>query len=205
VNIGPLKSLAAGFSGATVLIWTCNAITLANVETRWLAASILTIALISFSSIISLRLKKKRNITANAEQAEKWRKLVFALQGAVLACWIFDLTTTFYAINITHVATEVNPLGWPLAILGALAYYGPTLALSYVLLFRIKESFALYAAIPVTAVALLMGVMNLHAGTMNFEVFAGTASLATELGYGFLTLTAIAGYASIRIFYKRNS
>jgi hypothetical protein len=128
---------------------------------------------------------------------------LFVLSGAVLAFWIFDLTTTFYAINVTRIATEVNPLGWPLGMLGAFAYYGPTLTLSYVLLFRIRENIAFYAAVTVTAVALGMALMNLHAGTLNLEIFTGTAPLAAEIGYGFLGLVLAIGFLFPRLLVEQ--
>jgi hypothetical protein len=99
---------------------------------------------------------------------------------------MFDLVTTFYAINVTGLAVELNPLGWPLGILGALAYYAPTLVFSYVLLFKIKEKISLYAAIPLTLVTLGMSTMNLMAGAQNFQVFADTAALATGVRFGLL-------------------
>jgi hypothetical protein len=92
------------------------------------------------------------------------------MQGVALACWMFDLATTYYAVDVKQVAVEINPLGWPLGILGALAYYGPTLLLSYVLLFRMKEKISFYAAVPMTVVAVYMGLMNLHAGTLNLQI-----------------------------------
>ena len=74
---------------------------------------------------------------------------------------------------------ELNPLGWPLGILGAFAFYGPTLVFSYVLLFKIRETNALYAAIGLTMITLGMSAMNLFAGAQNFQVFVDTAKLAT--------------------------
>jgi hypothetical protein len=109
-----------------------------------------------------------------------WRNLLFGFQGAALAFWAFDLITTFYAINISGLATELNPLGWPMGILGAAAYYLPTVALSYVLLFRLKGNASLYAAIPFTMVTLSMASMSLFAGAQNYQVFVGTVTLATS-------------------------
>lgn len=117
-----------------------------------------------------------------------WRNLLFSMQGVALGFWAYDIITTFYAIDVTGLAYELNPLGWPLGILGAFAYYGPTLALSYVLLYRIKENISLYAAIPMTLVTLIMGAMNLVAGAQNFQVFVDTAVLATGVRFGLLGL-----------------
>lgn len=198
-----LKSLILGFATMTVLIWTCNAIILLAEQDIWLIAPSLTIILLSASCIISLWLFKKQKPTTKLS-TDNWLRLsLFFLQGAALACWIFDLTTTFYAVNLTRVAVETNPLGWPLGLLGALAYYGPTLTLSYVLLFRVRENFAVYAAVPVTIVALCMAFMNLHAGTLNLQIFTGTVSLVAEVGYGFLALMFTVGFFFPRVFLKQ--
>jgi hypothetical protein len=101
---------------------------------------------------------------------------------------MFDIATTFYAINVTGLAVELNPLGWPLGILGAFAYYAPTLVFSYILLFKMKENIALYAAIPLTLLTLFMGARNLMAGAQNFQVFVDTTALATGVQFGLLAL-----------------
>lgn len=56
------------------------------------------------------------------------------------------------------------------------------------MLFKIKESSSLYAAIPLTLVTLGMGMMNLVAGAQNFQVFVDTTALATGIRYGLLAL-----------------
>ena len=201
--MGPLKSLVVGFSAMTSLVWTCNAIILLRNQITWLLTFGLVAMLLSLSSAVSLWFSKKGHAKAEkADSAERWRTMLFSLQGAALACWIFDLATTYYAIDVTHKAWEINPLGWPLGILGALAYYGPTLILSYVLLFRIRGSVALYAAIPITSVALYMGLMNLHAGTLNLQIFTGMASVVAELGYGLLALILAAGFTFPRLIAR---
>jgi hypothetical protein len=143
--------------------------------------------LIPVSGITYLKLKNI-NPKAAPKASEKWRNLLFSFQGVALAFWMFDIATTFYAINVTGLAVELNPLGWPLGILGAFAFYAPTLVFAYILLFKMKESFTLYAAIPLTLITLGMGAMNLTAGAQNFQVFVDTAMLATGVRYGLLTL-----------------
>ena len=51
--------------------------------------------------------------------------------------------------------------------------------------------------------ALGMGIMNLHAGTLNLEIFTGTSSLAAEIGYGFLGLVLAVGFLFPRLFVER--
>ncbi|HTY75574.1 MAG TPA: hypothetical protein VMD05_08415, partial [Candidatus Nanoarchaeia archaeon] len=108
-----------------------------------------------------------------------------------LACWAYDLATTFYAINVARVAAEINPLGWPLGALGAFAYYFPTVILTYILLFRLREKISFYAAVPMTVVALLMSSMNLNAGIGNFAFFVWTASLSAPISYNLTAFVAI--------------
>ena len=185
--MGSLKSLAQGFLVATGLIWIFNIASLIRAGDAWLGLTYALILLIPVSSITYLKLKNT-NLKTAAGTAEKWRNLLFSFQGVALAFWMFDIATTFYAINVTGLAVELNPLGWPLGILGASAYYAPTLVFAYILLFKMKESIAFYASIPLTLITLGMGVMNLMAAAQNFQVFVDTAMLATGIQYGLLSL-----------------
>ncbi|MGD0406139.1 MAG: hypothetical protein ABSB10_05750 [Candidatus Bathyarchaeia archaeon] len=185
--MGSLKSLAQGFLVATGLIWIFNIAVLIKGGDAWLGLMYMLILLIPASSITYLKLKNT-NPKIVPETSEKWRNLLFSFQGVALAFWIFDIVTTFYAINVTGLAIELNPLGWPVGILGAFAFYGPTLICSYVLLFKIKESISFFSAIPLTLVTLGMGTMNLVAGAQNFQVFVDTAAIATGIRYGLLAL-----------------
>src|SRR5208337_3656110 len=154
--MGSLKSLAQGFLVATGLIWIFNIAALIRAGDAWLGLTYALILLIPASSLTYLKLKNT-NSKAAPDTSEKWRNLLFSFQGVALAFWLFDITTTFYAINVTGLAVELNPLGWPLGILGAFAYYAPTLVFSYVLLFKMKENIAFYAAVPLTLITLGMG------------------------------------------------
>ena len=185
--MGSLKSLAQGFLVATGLIWIFNIAVLIKGGDAWLGLMYMLILLIPASSLTYLKLKNT-NPKIVPETSEKWRNLLFSFQGVALAFWIFDIVTTFYAINVTGLAIELNPLGWPVGILGAFAFYGPTLICSYVLLFKIKESISFFSAIPLTLVTLGMGTMNLVAGAQNFQVFVDTAAIATGIRYGLLAL-----------------
>ena len=185
--MGSLISLAQGFLVATGLIWVFNIAALIRAGDAWLGLTYALILLIPVFSITYLKLKNT-NPKAAPDASEKWRNLLFSFQGVALAFWMFDIATTFYAINVTGLAVELNPLGWPLGILGAFVYYVPTLVFSFILLFKIKASIALYAAIPLTLVTLGMGAMNLMAGAQNFQVFVDTAMLATGIRYGLLAL-----------------
>ena len=133
----------------------------------------------------------KKSISENTDVTKKLGNILFALQGAAIACWIFDLATTFYAIDIAKIAYEINPLGWPLGALGALEYYGPTLTLSYILIYRFNQKISVYAAIPITFVAFCMGAMNFRAGINNFGFFIETASMPSIIGINLISVLVI--------------
>jgi hypothetical protein len=182
-----LISLAQGFLAAIALIWVFNIIELIKGGDAWLGLMYLLIMLIPASSIAYLKLKNKDS-KLWFDGPEKWRNLLFSFQGVVLGFWMFDIATTIYSIDITGLAIELNPLGWPLGILGAFVYYAPILCFSYVLLFKIKERISFYAAIPLTIVTLGMGSMNLLAGAQNFQLFVDTAVLPAGVRYELLAL-----------------
>ena len=149
--MGSLKSLAQGFLVASGLICLFSIASLLKGGDEWLGLTYALILIIPAFNITYIILKKT-NFNTAPQASEKWRNLLFSFQGVALAFWMFDIATTFYAINVSGLAVELNPLGWPLGILGAFAYYAPTLAFSYVLLFKIKERIALYAALPLTLI-----------------------------------------------------
>ena len=191
--MGSLKSLAQGFLVATGLIWVFNIASLIKGGDAWLGLMYLLILLIPASGLTILKLKN--NNPHSQGNSKKWRNLLFSFQGVALGFWMFDILTTFYAINVTGLAIELNPLGWPWGILGAFAFFGPALVFSYVLLFRMKDKISLYAALPLTVLTLGMGSMNLVAGAQNFQVFVDTAVLAHGVRYGLLALIVGANLA----------
>lgn len=175
--MGALKSLIGGFLVAVGVVWICNIVALVRGGDAWLALAYLLIMLVPVAGFAVIKLSGGDPILLN--RTINWRRVLFGFQGVALAFWAFDMVTTFYAINISGLATELNPLGWPMGILGAAAYYLPTVVMSYVLLFRLKEKASLYAAIPFTMVTLSMASMNLFAGAQNYQVFVDTVTLAS--------------------------
>ncbi len=188
--MGSLKSLCQGFLVATGLVWLFNIVALIRGGDLWLGVSYLLILVIPASSIAIL--KFNGSSIQKVGFKHKCRNLLFAIQGVALAFWCFDIITTFYAINVTGLAVELNPLGWPLGILGAFAFYGPVLAFSYILLFKLKDRISFYAAIPLAMLTIGMSSMNLFAGAQNFHVFVDTAVLAS--GVRFELLATIAAF-----------
>jgi hypothetical protein len=199
--MGALKSLGQGFMVATGLLWLYNISELTRTGNGAIGLLYLLIMLIPIVTLIRLKTNKTKT-TSSAESKSRWREIIFSFQGVALACWSFDLLTTYYAINVTGIAVEINPLGWPLGILGAFAYYGPTLVLTYFLLFKMKENLSLYASVPMTAVMLYMGSMNLFAGAQNFKIFVYTVTINPSIYYGLLGLIITANFA-VQLALKR--
>jgi hypothetical protein len=170
-NIFVAKRLAQGFVVAALALGVSNVAALLVTGNVRLGLLYFLVLVIPLSATAFLLARNRRKGVQNGVANYKLAGILFALQGGALACWSFDNATTFYAIDVVRVATELNPLGWPLGALGALVYYGPTLILTYVLLFRIGQKSALYAAIGITIVTLYMGLFNLNAGAINFKIF----------------------------------
>ncbi|HTY74781.1 MAG TPA: hypothetical protein VMD05_04365, partial [Candidatus Nanoarchaeia archaeon] len=197
-RLKPVKSLAAGFLVMAAAISMYSIVRLVLSGDAWLGLLYLMVLLFPSSFGVYLwRMQSAKISRLNA--VEKLGNVLFALQGVALACWAYDLATTFYAINVARVAAEINPLGWPLGALGAFAYYAPTVILTYILLFRLKEKISLYAAVPMTVVALIMSSMNLNAGIGNFAFFVWTASLSAPINYNLTAFMAILDLAFVAI------
>lgn len=186
--MGALKSLAQGYLVAIGVVWICSVIALLRGGDAYLGLAYLLILLVPVAGIVVLKLSGVNPVLLN--RTINWRQVLFGFQGAALAFWSFDMLTTFYAINLSGLATELNPLGWPTGILGAAVFYIPTVLLSYVLLFKLKENVALYAAVPFTMVTLAMASMNLLAGAENFQVFVDSAVLASNVRLDLLATLA---------------
>ncbi|XHH08970.1 MAG: hypothetical protein ACFCUE_15610 [Candidatus Bathyarchaeia archaeon] len=199
--MGALKSLAQGFLITTSLVWLYNIAELTRTGNGAIGILYLLIMLIPIISIIRLR-NKTCQAQNGGDSTRKWREIIFSFQGVALSCWSFDLLTTYYAIDVTGIAVEINPLGWPLGILGAFAYYGPTLVLSYYLLFRVKEKISMFAAVPMTTVMLLMGSMNLFAGAENLKIFVYTVTINPTVYYGLLALIVTVNF-TVQLALKR--
>jgi hypothetical protein len=200
--MGSLRHLAMGFLAMTSVNWVFNIASLVRAGDPWLGLLYFLIFLIPLSAAVTLRRLRRKERAANVSFNEKIRGILFSLQGVALACWAFDLTTTFYAIDVTRLATEVNPLGWPMGILGALMYYGPTVVMMYVLLFKIKLKSSIYVGIVLSAVTLGMGAMNFDAGAQNLRVFLATAYIMPEFRFNLLAVVLAADIVSIAAFTR---
>lgn len=180
-----MKSLGQGFLVGIGVVWSFNIVSLFRNGDASLALTYLTILAASVSILLYFNMKNSQP-DAKVEGLERMRNLLFSFQGVALGFWSFDLITTFYGINVTGLAMEMNPLGWPLGILGALSFYGPSVVFAYILLFKLRESICVYAAVPLSLLTLGMGTMNLLAGANNFQFFLDTATLSIGVDFGLL-------------------
>ena len=165
------KQLAQGFVFTALALGLFNVVVLVANDRVWLGLLSLTVLLIPLSATIYLFKRRNKKTKLGLSENEKIARILFALQGVALACWSFDNTTTFYAIDVARVATELNPLGWPLGAIGALVYYIPTMVATYMLIFKINNKTTTYAAMGITAVTLYMGCLNMNAGINNYMLF----------------------------------
>jgi hypothetical protein len=101
---------------------------------------------------------------------DRVKGVLIALFGVCFACWTFDVTLTFYAINAMDIASELNPLGWPLGAVGGLIFYVPAFFFTYFLAFRIKQKYSMLTAVIITILSLYIGFMNFVAAGQNFSL-----------------------------------
>jgi hypothetical protein len=169
--------LVNGFLAMTVTIWMLNIATffiLAKTNVALLIALLIPILVLAHEY---LKFRGRKEI---AQGWDKLKHILIFIYGVCFACWMFDVGSTYYAVDVLGVAAEQNPLGWPLGGLGALAFYVPALTFTYFLLNKIKQRHALVAAVLVTILASYMGIMNLFAGFSNFSFFTYSVVLSLE-------------------------
>ncbi len=131
-----------------------------------------------------------------------------ALQGFGFACWFFDVLSTAFVISIKHASYELNPLGWPLSAVGALAYFVPITFAAYYLLFKAKSKESFYATIVLTGVSVFMGLRNLCASLYNLPKINPFASQTEDyliLGIWIALVITLATLNTFFIFKTRKS
>lgn len=202
LGMGVLTDIANGFLAMTVCIWMLNAITLLALAKTDLAFLFLLVLMIPILVLIyqysRFRRRNGRILSRNGSN-----QILMFVYGACFACWIFDVGSTFYAINVLGVATEQNPLGWPLGLLGPLAFYIPAFAFSSFLLKRKTQRFAYPATLAITALALYMGMMNLFAGFSNFSFFGQYAVPSFVSFWGLLCVALAIDFVCAIAFLKK--
>jgi hypothetical protein len=174
-----------------VAIWAYNIAALVIAGDTLIAALFSLILLIPVSIVIYTLAERRENQCGTANVYEKLKTLLIPICGAAFACWIFDISTTYYAIDVVRKATELNPLGWPLGAVGALVFYVPATIFVYTLLFKIGQKYSIVAAAVITVLTAYLGSMNFNEGVHNFGFFLNSVSFTME-SYGFLFSLVVA-------------
>jgi len=110
-NMGLLGDFGKGFLMMTVAIWILNIITLVVLGQTWMGLLFLLVLLIPISMIAYKYSKYKKKEREKANAVDRVKQILTSLYGVSFACWLFDVSTTYYAINVLGVAAEQNPLG----------------------------------------------------------------------------------------------
>ncbi len=191
-EISIFHDFAKGFLIVTVIIWMLNIGTVAALRDVGIAIVFLLVLLIPLSLIALGFLKHRKVDEEKLKGTDRLKQILFSVHGVSFACWAFDVSTTYYVIDVLGVATEQNPLGWPLGAVGALIFCAPAFAFTYLLLFRFKRRFSVLVAIFVTFLALWVGNMNLIAGFQNFGLIVTYPRFFSTEVYCYLLCTIIA-------------
>lgn len=123
------------------------------------------------------------------------RRLLISLCGLCFACWVFDVVTTHYALNVIGGFEESNPLGFPFGVFGALIFYVPASVFIYVLLFQLRHRLSLSVAFLLTFIALYMGFMNLGAGLQSLGFSSDPFPVLLEMTFALLAVLTRSGLA----------
>jgi hypothetical protein len=197
-----LNDFARGFLATAVVILILNTITVAMWGYGGVAILFLLLLPIPLS-IIAKEFSKYRKNRKEINWTDKLRHISTFLYGLSFACWVFDVVTTYYAVNVLGVAAEQNPLGWPLGALGPLIFYVPAFAFTYLLIFKVRQGYSLVAGVLITVLALWFGFMNFIAGSQNFGFFTTYfTSPSVEAYICLFCLPALADSIYAMIFIK---
>ncbi len=124
------------------------------------------------------RVSQKTPIETRVKQA---KNVLMALPGVGLACWFFDVLSTFFVINISQSGTELNPLGWPYSAPAALVYYIPITLIMYYMLFRVKRKVSFHAALIISLATLSFSTASFFASLNNFGLGVSRGSATAYL------------------------
>lgn len=164
------KSVIQGFiTAASIITLFVSAIWLFNAYLNpWVGVPLFIFLAAPFAiNCVSLfkDLDQKNSVQTHIKLA---KKVLMALPGAGIACWLFDVLSTILVINVAQSGTELNPLGWPYSAPAALAYYIPITVITYYLLYKIKRPASFWAAVAVSTATLFMAARSVFASLNNF-------------------------------------
>jgi len=146
----------------------------------WVELLLFLLLALPISIQILTVLKNLKGKGSTQTRVKQTKSILMALQGVGFACWFLDIISTIFIVNINQTGSELNPLGWPLSGLGALAYYIPITFVVYYLLYEAKSKETFYGAVVLTAVTLFMSARNLNAGLHNFVEIGSFSSSTAE-------------------------
>jgi hypothetical protein len=142
----------------------------------------LVILVVPFAMVSRQFIKKFRQKEEKDQKTiKKVKDLLISLQGFGIACWFFDIFTTFFALDIIRYGSgnllwskyvEVNPLGWPLGLVVGLIAYLPSSLADYYLLYKIKTKESFLGALFIAGLSFGVGFINLFSGIANSYAFA---------------------------------
>ncbi|XHH08690.1 MAG: hypothetical protein ACFCUE_14145 [Candidatus Bathyarchaeia archaeon] len=200
------KNVAQGFivtASAIGIFETVAANFLPNLWLALLLSIVLVVPLVVNLWMAWRHFRIKKPMQAKVKQT---KNVLMALQGFGFACWFFDVLSTTLVIDVKHASSELNPLGWPLSALGALAYFVPISFVAYYLLFRLKSKESFYAAVVLTGVSVFMGLRNFGASIYNLSgvgTFAGYPEDWAVLSIWLAVVTILATLNAISIVKNR--
>lgn len=191
VDMGLIGDFIKGFLAMAFVIYVFDIVE-AIAQGQVLFGVLLLVALpVPILLTLYKRPKYKVDEVEKGGNTDRLRLILISLYGVSFACWVYDVSTTFYAIDFMRVAVEENPLGWPFGALGALALYVPTFVFTYFLLFRLKQKSSTLVAAAITFVTLYVGSMNFLAGGRNFSLILSYLAFPSMATYGYLFCIAI--------------
>jgi len=189
--MGSLSDFAKGFLMMTVIIWILSIITF-FVLGKTLAALLFLLILVIPISIVAYESWKWKTGKENVNRLDRLKQILISMYGVSFVCWAFDIGSTYFVIDVLGVAAEQNPLGWPFGALGALIFYIPAMVFTYLLLFKVKQRYALLVATIIAILTLYLGFMNFIAGGQNFSVFIySVPSVSDAYSYLFFAVIVI--------------
>jgi len=172
--MGVFNDLAAGFVAMTVAMMALNTITVAIMGSAEMM--ILFVLILQALLFMLYVIWEKREKTDERDGRPRWKQILTGLFGVSFACWFFDVATTFYLIDVSGLAYEANPLGWPLGILGGLIFYVPAFVFTQRLMRENGQKLPVSAAVVITLLALYIAWSNLIAAGQNFGWILSSAT-----------------------------
>jgi hypothetical protein len=198
-----LRDFARGLLLMSVAIMSVAVAALLTLGHEWMGGVLFLTLPVPVSVIVYDYLRHRRGNSERFFTAYRFRQTAAVLCGVSFACWLFDVTTTYYAIDVLGVAGELNPLGWPFGAFGPLLFYVPASVFVYWLLWKVQRGYSLLAASLVVILVLFIGAMNLYAGFHNFSLGVTFSKPLPTSVYVLLLSMAVVANAVGAVFFMK--